>query len=606
MQQTQEQRSTGGLEAALAHGYRLLGSAPALAAQQAREILSSVAANADAYRLLGAALRRSGDDEAANEAELAAIAASTRDPELLRAGRALVDNDLPAAESILRPLLKRRPTDVAAIRMMAELAARLGRRSDAENLLRRALELAPGWAAARANLATLLHRMHRSTEALAELDKIETLEGMDDAQRNLRAAVLGQLGGYDEAIALYREVLERHPHQPKVWMSLGHMLKTVGDTDEAIAAYRYALGTAPTLGEVWWSLANLKTVRFADTDIAAMAAALEKDELSEDDRLHLQFALGKAHEDRHEDEQAFAHYAEGNRIRAGQLHYDAQIMTSHVEECEAVFTREFLEVRKDAGFDSPDPIFVLGMPRAGSTLIEQILSSHPAVEGTMELHDIIALTQRFGRSESRYPRNLRDLPDEELRALGREYLDRTRVHRTSQKPFFVDKMPNNWAHLGFIRLILPNAKIIDARRHPLACGFSNFKQHYARGQAFSYALETIGLYYRDYVRLMAHFDRVAPGAVHRVIHERLVAEPESEIRQLLDYLGLPFDEACLRFHETRRPVRTASSEQVRRPISAEGVDHWKRFEAWLGPLKQSLGPVLESYPEVPASFSQRR
>lgn len=596
--------------AALAHGRRLLVDAPALAAQQAREILASVPGNADAYRLLGAALRQTGEREAANEAELAAIAASKRDPELLRAGAALVDNDLPTAETILRSVLKRRPTDVAAIRMMAELAARIGRRADAENLLRRAIELAPGWAALRANLATLLHRMHRPAEALAELERIETTEAMDDAQRNLRAAVLARLGGYDEAIALYREVLERHPDQPKVWMSLGHMLKTVGEQAESIAAYRRALEIAPTLGEVWWSLANLKTVRFTDEDIAAMRSALDLDGLGEDDRLHLHFALGKALEDRREDEPAFAHYAEGNRIRAAQLHYDPEVMTRHVEACEEVFTQEFLEFRKHAGCDVPDPIFVLGLPRSGSTLIEQILSSHPAVEGTMELHDIIALTQRLSQrtdeSDRSYPANVRDLSDEELRALGQEYVDRTRVVRTTGKPFFIDKMPNNWAHVGFIRLILPRAKIIDARRHPLGCGFSNFKQHYARGQAFSYSLQTIGRYYRDYVRLMAHFDRVAPGAVYRVIHEQLVADPEAEIRRLLDFLGLPFDEGCLRFHESKRPVATASSEQVRRPISSEGLEQWRRFEPWLGPLRQALGAVLDAYPEAPASFSQRQ
>ena len=594
------QQATANVATALAHGRRLLASDPGLAAEQAREILASRPNDADAFRLLGEALRRSGDDEAANEAELSAVAASTRDPDLLRAGAALVGNDLPAAEAILRPILKRRPTDVAAIRMMAELAARVGRRLDAENLLRRAVELAPGWAAPRANLATLLHRMHRSVEALAELDQIETLEGLDDGQRNLRAAVLGRLGGYEEAIGLYREVLERHPEQPKVWMSLGHILKTVGEQSESVAAYRRALVIAPTLGEVWWSLANLKTVRFSDDDIAAMRSAIESGELGEDDRLHLHFALGKALEDRGEDGDAFGHYAEGNRIRAGQLHYDADVITDHVAACEQVFTADLLDSRRQSGCDAPDPIFVLGLPRAGSTLIEQILSSHSSIEGTMELHDIIALTRRFGRDEPRYPTNLPALTGEELEALGREYLDRTRFVRQTDRPFFIDKMPNNWAHVGFIRLILPKAKIIDARRHPLACGFSNFKQHFARGQAFSYSLESIGRYYRDYVRLMAHFDDVAPGSVHRVIHEQLVAEPEAEVRRLLDFLGLPFEQECLRFHESKRPVRTASSEQVRRPISAEGLETWKRFENWLDPLKQALGPALDPWNDAPA------
>ena len=357
-------RTAPNVSAALAHGRKLLEREPRLAAEQAREILASVPGSADGYRLLGEALRRTGEDDAANDAELAAISASVRDPELIRAGRALVDNDLPGAEAILRPLLKRRPTDAAAIRMMAELAARLGRRIDAENLLRRAIELAPGWAAARSNLATILYRQHRAEEALAELDRIERMGAEDDAQRNLRAAALGRLGGYEEAIGLYRDVLSRHPAQPKVWMSLGHLLKTVGEQAEAIAAYRRAIALAPSLGEVWWSLANLKTVRFTDEDIAAIRAALADDALGEDDRLHLHFALGKALEDRREDQEAFAQYSEGNRIRAGQLHYDPQVITAHVEACETLFTSDFLATREGLGCAAPDPIFILGMPRA--------------------------------------------------------------------------------------------------------------------------------------------------------------------------------------------------------------------------------------------------
>jgi tetratricopeptide (TPR) repeat protein len=577
----------------------LLRDEPRLAAEQAREILAVVPDSADAFRLLGLALRRTGEHDAASEAELAAIRVSVRDPELLRAGSALIDNDLPQAEAILRPLLHRRPTDVAAIRMMAELGARVGRPRDAEHLLRRALELAPGFAAARANLATLLYRQHRWTEALAELDKIEPGDGSEESQRSLRAAALGRLGAYQEAIALYRDVLAQRPEQAKVWMSLGHMLKTVGEQDEAIAAYRRALEGAPSLGEVWWSLANLKTVRFANEDVAAMRAALDTADLSEDDRLHLHFALGKALEDRRDDADAFVQYERGNRLRAGQIRYDPATITAHVEASERLFTPAFLAERASQGCGAPDPIFILGMPRAGSTLVEQILSSHPQIEGTAELPDIIALVRELSLGDqhqdglgARYPAVLADLTPDRLQALGEDYLARTRAQRTSERPFFIDKMPNNWAHVGFIRLILPNARIIDARRHPLACGFSNFKQHYARGQHFSYALATIGAYYRDYVRLMAHFDRVAPGAVHRVLHERLVADPEAEVRGLLAFLGLPFDAACLRFHENRRAVRTASSEQVRRPISQEGLDVWQRFDPWLDPLKRALGPAL--------------
>jgi hypothetical protein len=327
--------------------------------------------------------------------------------------------------------------------------------------------------------------------------------------------------------------------------------------------------------------------------------------LSDDDRLQLHFALGKALEERRDDADAFVNYAEANRIRAAQMLYDPRLIREHVDQSTALFTRDFLDSRKEAGFDAPDPIFVLGMPRAGSTLIEQILASHPAVEGTSELHDIILLSHRLASDGRRYLKSLAELSNEDLCALGREYVERTRVMRRTHRPFFIDKMPANWSHVGFIRLILPHAKIIDARRHPLACGFSNFKQHYARGQGFSYSLDTIGRFYSDYVRQMAHFDAVAPGAIHRVIHEELVANSEAEIRRLLDYLELPFDDACLRAHETKRAVRTPSSEQVRRPITSEGVDQWRRFEAWLGPLKEALGPVLDAYPAVPATFPQR-
>ena len=596
--------ATGTVAEALRLGARLLREDPRLAAEQAREILRAAPGDPDAYRLLGAALRRSGEDDEAEQAELDAIAASVRDPELIRAGEALIDNDLPVAERILRPRLKARPTDVAAIRMMAELAARLGRLVDAENLLRRALELAPGFAAARANLATVLYRQGRPVEAIAELDRLETAGTGDPAQMNLKAAALGRIGGYEEALALYRQVLDRHPDQPKVWMSCGHVLKTVGRTEDSIAAYRRAIAIAPNLGEAWWSLANLKTVAFDAADVDAMQSALAGTGLSDEDRLHLHFALGKAMEDRGDAERAFASYAEGNRLRRAQIHYDAAETTEQVRRGRAHFTPEFFAEREGWGCAAPDPIFVLGMPRAGSTLVEQILASHPEIEGTMELPDLGALARRLGGRRaaggaSAYPEALATLDREAARALGEEYLERTRVQRKTGRPLFVDKMPNNWAHVGLIRLILPRARIVDARRHPLACGFSNFKQHFARGQAFSYSLEEMGLYYRDYVELMGHFDRVQPGRVHRVIHERLVEDTETEVRRLLDFVGVAFDAACLRFHETARPVRTASSEQVRRPISREGLDQWQAFDRWLGPMKTALGPVLSAYPDSP-------
>ncbi|HYE27864.1 MAG TPA: sulfotransferase [Allosphingosinicella sp.] len=520
----------------------------------------------------------------------------------MEAALALVEGRLAVAERLLRPHLKERPTDIAAIRMMAELAGRLGRYRDSENLLRRALELAPGFTAARANLATVLYRQNRPAEAIETLDALLDGEPANPAHQNLKAAALGRIGGYDEAIGLYEQVLARFPDQAKVWMSYGHVLKTVGRQGDSVAAYRRAIAIQPTLGEAWWSLANLKTVALTAADRAAMAAALDSPGLGEEDRFHLHFALGKALEDEGEAAPAFAHYAEGNRRRRAAIDYDADETDRHVERSIALFTPAFLAERAGLGCAAPDPIFILGMPRAGSTLIEQILASHSRVEGTMELPDIPALARRLGGRKLRsdptaYPECLAALGRAELSALGEEYLETTRIQRKTGKPFFIDKMPNNWAHAGFIHLILPNAKIVDARRRPLACAFSNFKQHFARGQGFTYDQAELGRYYRAYVRLMAHVDSVLPGRVHRVIYERMVEDPESEVRRLLDHLGLEFEPACLRFHETERAVRTASSEQVRRPINREGLDQWRAFEPWLGPLKAALGPVLDAYPE---------
>ena len=528
------------------------------------------------------------------------MAAALNDPDLLRAGQALAANDLPTAEALLRPHLKRAPTDVPAIRMMAELAARVGRLVDSENLLRRALELAPGFAAARANLATVLYRQNRAAEAIAELERIERDGAGHIGHASLKAAAYGRIGGHEEALGLYRQVLDARPREPKLWLSYGHILKTVGNQPEAVAAYRQAIAIEPTLGEAWWSLANLKTIRFDDGDVAAMRSALESAKLSHDERFHLHFALGKALEDRGDAESSFRHYAEGNRLRRKRLDYDPTVIPEHVDRSVALFTSGFFASRRDWGCERPDPIFIVGMPRAGSTLVEQILASHPQIEGTAELPDIPALARRLdGRKHkgeaSHYPECLAEMGAAELAALGEEYLERAQVQRFTDRPLFIDKLPNNWAHVGLIRLILPNARIIDARRHPVACCFSNFKQHYARGQKFSYDLAEVGQYYCDYVRLMRHFDQVLPGKVHRVIHEELVADPEQEVRRLLDFLDLPFDPACLAFYENPRAVRTASSEQVRRPISREGLEQWKLFEPWLGPLKQALQPVLQDW-----------
>lgn len=598
------------LDQALANARQLLTGQPAAALAQARAIIDEVPTSAAAHRLAAHALRALGREPEAQAASLDAVSATIHDEAMVDAALALAEDRLPDAEGALRQRLRDDATDVAAIRMLAEVAGRLGRYEDAEKLLSRALQLAPGFGAARANLATVYYKQNRFAEAADTLDAV--LEGDPDnpAHANLRAAALGRIGGYDEALTLYDELTQRFPDHAKLWMSHGHMLKTVGRQDDSIAAYRRGLATDPGLGEIWWSLANLKTIRFDIDDRKAMEAALvaaePEGDARADDRLHLHFALGKAYDDAGEHEPAFRHYAAGNAIRTGQLRYRAAETSAMVDAIIAACTPEFFASRAGAGDPSPDPIFILGMPRAGSTLVEQILATHSAIEGTMELPDIPALALGLGREQyddgRRWIEALAGTPPERLAEMGAAFLRRTAVQRKTGKPFYIDKLPNNWLYTPFIRVILPNAKIIDARRHPLDCCFSNFRQHYAKGQAFSYGLADVGSYYRDYVRLMAHIDRVQPGRVHRVIHEALLDEPEAEVRALLAFLDQPFEEACLAFHSNARAVRTASSEQVRRPINRDGVDQWRPYDQWLGPLRQGLGPVLDAYPAVPADF----
>ncbi|HEX6740348.1 MAG TPA: sulfotransferase [Sphingomicrobium sp.] len=521
-------------------------------------------------------------------------------PRLVEAAMAMNENRLDVAERLLKPHLKEDPFDVAAIRMLAELAARIGRWRDSEHLLRRAIELAPGFTAAKANLALVLGRMGRPAEAMELLEDVFALEPDEIGHWNLKAATLGRLGDFDEAIRLYEEVLSRTPQQARVWLSYGHMLKTVGRQAEGIDAYRKAIDVKPTLGEAWWSLANLKTVKFTAEDVAAMEQALETPDLGDEDRFHLDFALGKAMHDAGRTDDAFRHYAAANALRLKSQPYDRDKVTKAVDRCIALFSAEAFAERS-GGCDAPDPIFIVGMPRAGSTLVEQILASHSLVEGTSELPDIPALARTVGP----YPKGMLDLSDEQRRELGQEYLKRAGVQRRTDRPYFIDKLPNNWLFVPFIRLILPNARIIDARRHPLACCLSNFRQHFARGQPFTYGLDTVGTYYADYVRLMAHLDAVLPGKIHRVIYERMVDDTETEVRALLDYCGLEFEPACLEFHKTERAVRTASSEQVRQPIYRDSTDEWQAYEAHLEPLKAALGSVLDCYPGAPASFAQR-
>ncbi|HET7809991.1 MAG TPA: sulfotransferase [Steroidobacteraceae bacterium] len=628
----------GTLQVALAHAARLLRREPALAAEQAAEILKVHPDQPEALTLSGLALgllgqgeesiatlrravqlkpeqpdawRALGDHysalemrEAADEAFAQHLRYSVHDPKLMNAALALAQNRIPEAEALLREHIRRWPTDVVAIRMLAEVAARIGRHHDAETLLARCVELAPGFRMARQNYAMVLHRQNKWTEALAEVNFLLEDEPSNPGLRNLKATVHGRIGDYEESIRLYRAVLRDYPRQPKVWMSLGHALKTANHNAEAIEAYRRCIGLAPELGEVWWSLANLKTFRFTADDVAVMRAQLARTDLGNDDRLHFDFALGKALEDAGDYAASFEHYSRGNALRRKLVRYDAGENAALVARSKRLFTREFFAARHGWGCEARDPIFIVGLPRSGSTLVEQILASHSSVEGTQELPDITMLARRVGGRTSRaegnaYPRALEKYSAGELRELGQLYLDRTRIQRKTSRPLFIDKMPNNFAHTGLIHLILPNAKIIDTRRQPLGCCFSCFKQHFARGQTFTYDLDEIGRYYADYVELMAHFDAVLPGRVHRVFYEKMVDDTEVEVRRLLDYCGLPFEDGVLRFHENRRAVRTASSEQVRQPIFRDGLEQWRHYEPWLDPLKKALGPVLDRYPDAP-------
>ncbi len=572
--------------------------APALAA-----LRTAVALKRDlpeAWRAIGDQLGLAGDADGADRAYAEMIRASVNDPTLMAAADALCEGRLAVAEVLLRDHLKAHPTDVAAMRMLAEAGTRLGRYGDVEALLDRCLELAPNFTAARYNYAIVLNRQQKPGEALPHIERLLAEAPREPSYLNLMGACLSMLGDYERAMDVYRQILADHPNQPKVWQSFGHTLKTAGRRAEGVAAYKRSIALQPGLGEAYWSLANLKNQPFSAEEEAAMAGQLARGDLAQEDQLHLHYALGKALEDRGDWAASFEHYAAGARLRSGEGKHEAGETTALGARAKRLFTAEFFAARAGGGSDSSAPIFIVGLPRSGSTLIEQILASHSAVEGTMELPEIVAMARAIGRGGRKgqgaeYPEVLAGISPAEFARLGETFLARTAVYRRLGRAFFTDKMPNNFQHIGLIRLILPWAKIIDARRHPMAAGFSVFKQHFARGQNFSYDLADIGRYYRDYAAVAAHFDEVLPGAIHRVIYEDMVADTEGETRRLLDYCGLPFEPACLRFWENDRAVRTASSEQVRRPIFREGLEQWRHYEPWLGPLKEALGPALENW-----------
>jgi tetratricopeptide (TPR) repeat protein len=504
------------------------------------------------------------------------------------------EGEIYPAERIVRQFLLTHGNHIEAMRLLGHIGVKLDVLDDAEFLLESVVEFKPHYDLARYEYALVLSQRHKHAKALEQAKHLLSIEPRNRAYRTLYAGACVGLGDHEEALRIFRALAAETPNAADLHLSIAHALKTLGRQREAIASYQTAASVNPSFGDAYWSLANLKTYRFADEDITRMRSEEAMPSIKLADRFQLCFALGKALEDRGEYAESFRYYERGNALKKTESRYNADVMALTLRRQMSVCTLEFFASRTGVGCERADPIFIVGLPRAGSTLIEQILASHSQVEGTMELAEIPRLVQQLqGReqveSQARYPSILTDLSADQFKRFGEKYLAATRVYRTG-RAFFIDKMPNNFRHIGLIHLILPNAKIIDARRAPVACCFSNFKQLFASGQEFTYDLEDIARYYLDYLELMAHWDRALPGKVLRVQHEQVVEDLEGNVRRLLDFCGLEFEPACLEFYKTERSVRTASSEQVRQPIYRGGIDQWRHFEPWLGRLRAALHP----------------
>ncbi len=510
------------------------------------------------------------------------------------------------AEEVCRAFLKKIPHHVEAMRLLADIGMRLGILEDAEFLLHSASVLAPDNIPIHIDYVQVLRKRQQHLAAKEQARRLLEREPSNPQFQSIYAVQCMQSGQFDEALATFDELLKVLPNDPITLTSQGHALKTKGESASAITSYQQAIAAYPRHGEAYFSLANLKTYRFSDEEIQQMLALQQDDNLSFMERVHLCFALGKAFEDKKDVKQSFAFYEQGNHLKKSQSRYEAGQITKELELQREHVTAKLLREKRDFGHASSDPIFIVGMPRSGSTLIEQILSSHSQVDGTLELPNILSLSQRLRRHTVNgiapgYPQVLELLNRKELARFGLEFIEDTRSHRQCA-PLFIDKMPNNFRHIGLIKLMLPRAKIIDSRRNPLDCCFSGFKQLFAEGQEFSYSLADIGQYYRDYVRLMNHWDDVLPGFVLRVNNEDVIADLEREVYRLLEFCGLPFEQACLDFHKTQRNVRTPSSEQVRRPVNSAGVGQWRKYSSLLDPLKQSLGAELAAFSQSEKAF----
>ena len=512
-------------------------------------------------------------------------------PELAGVIDLIHEGSLLKAEQLCRQFLQQNKHHIEAMRLLADIGMRLRIYDDAEFLLESCVELAPDNLRARGDYVKVLNRKGKFEAALEQARVLAEMQPENPAWQLGTASALMGLGHVDEAIAQYEKNLARTVNKAGVHVMLGHAYKAKGELQEAIRSYHRACEARMDYGDAYWSLANTKSYTFTDEELARMRQYEASGELSVNDRVHLCFAIGKAFEDRADYESSFGYYARGNELKMAQIGYRPDRTSRLIQEQIEACTPELFDKRGHLGCSRHDPIFIVGLPRAGSTLLEQILASHSMVDGTMELHEILGLAQRLGGRRAggpaQYPRNLWELDDSYFERFGEKFISDTRAYR-GHAPYFIDKMPNNFIHLGLIRLILPNAKIIDARRHPMACGFSGFKQLFGEGQDFSYSLEAIGRYYCDYVRLMDHWNTVLPGNVLRVLHEDVVEDLEGQVRRVLEFCGLPFEAACLEFHKTERSIKTPSSEQVRQPIYRSGLEYWKNYERWLGPLKDAL------------------
>lgn len=549
------------------------------------------------WRDQAARLNAAGDMIGAAAAYARYMAAPIRLPTLRVAADALARGDTRAAERDLRRFLAGDRGDPVAFRMLGQVALRTEMFMEAERIFHQLVVLAPGFAPVRAELAQALLLQGKASEALTEAERLIASDPSSLRFRALKADALGRLGDFVASAALYRAMVDDQPNHPALWVSYGFILRTLRRSKDAIAAFRRAIALAPHYGEAWWNLANMKNGTLTEGDVTDLRAAIASDRPSAEDRYHLRFALARAFEEAGDHGEAFAEYKRANAARAERLPREGGAgPMARVERTIALFTPDFLAERTQVGDPAPDPIFILGMPRSGSTLLEQILSAHPEVEGTQELPDLPILARQLdrgsdGRGRDAYPEMLRTLGPERLKALGADYLARARAKRKTDRAFFLDKQPANWMHVGLIRLILPHARIIEVRRDPLACCLSMFRQHFARGAAFTYSIERLAAEYRAYDRMMGRWAAVAPGLIRRVELDHLQADFEGELRGVLDYLGLPFSDECLRFHESSRAVFTPSSEQVRRPINREADATFARFAPFVGELREALGDL---------------